>query len=177
MNEKLIELAKLHERMATERAKMLADEQRSKDTEGRVLAAGVTNDDALKDLTSARTIRELVARRLPDVETALRDIEKEISKELRCRVIKFNRAVREAADARQAEVVAALRPFFEGDLRRLGKLVETLQVQIPAVRGIRDLHFEQGFMSPPALDFYAREARRFIEHSTRAAKSLGLTLD
>jgi hypothetical protein len=166
------ELLNSHVRLSEELAKMLADDERQKQIEASILSAADFGDKAVTELSAARSIRELIAHRLPTTKEALARLETEIERALRPAVAQFNKAVAATAAVKREEVIATLRPFFESNLRRLDRLVDELHV--PAVVQILSQTFSPGYNPDPPLDFQARQARRFLEHSARVRKSLNL---
>lgn len=175
MNAKLLDLIKSHDRLDLDRQKMLADLKQCEETEALILSDGKVTDSEISELTRARGLKELILRRLPDLEVMLRKLETEIRAELSKCAQKFNRAVRDAREAVEKQIIAGNAQWWPGNLRGLKKWVES--AEIPAIREIRRAHFEAGFCAAPEIDFYASQARAFLEISARFTKAFSLVVD
>ena len=168
----LRQLLKNHEHLSTERAKMLAEEIRAKEIEAGILAGGQINDSEVSALSNARTLRELIARRLPDLENMLKKLDVQIQTELQRCSSRFNRAVLAAVEAKKAEVTQALTPFFPGAVRQLKKVVESLPC--PALYELGRCFYSTPSSGNPGLDFWARAGRQFLEKIARVERRFAI---
>jgi hypothetical protein len=160
----LARLIKSHEVLSVERQKLLADKAASELTESQILESGVVSSDQVSALSDARSLRELILRRLPDLEKLIRKLNQQLARELRDSASRFNAAVAAAAEAKLDEIEGVLAPFYRGHLRRLRRELRESRAGIPAYRELSDLNFSEGFSPDPDIDFYASQARIFVRH-------------
>lgn len=175
MTTKLPELLKTHDHFGHELAKMDADAARAKETETRILEDGKVTDTEVAALTTARTTRELIARRRPTIVEALGRVEDQLRVEVQAAAQRFNRVARTAREALEEQIIEANRQWWNGNARGLKKWVAT--GSIPAVYELGRASFNCGFANHPEPGFWAIQARLFITHSARQAKAFNLTLD
>ena len=101
--------------------------------------------------------------------------EKEIERELRPCAGRFNSAIAQAAKNKEAELSAALRPFFAKNLRRLPDVVK--KIYAPAIVEIRRARFDMGLCTEPKMDHWVTLARQFVGYVPQTAKQFSLAID